>query len=409
MSLPKCQLCDFQSSSLFHHILQKHEMSLEEYLHRFPKAPTILDGLLKESLKVTRRAHPISVEKLQVQLYNIPFDYHAEVPSHIAAPMPAEYRLPTTGEAYHSCLRATIGLWDGASQFIWGASGIGKDAFLMYWSAKTRTPYLSIQLNPDVDISKTLWSHEIGVEGTYYQEGQLLKALRDGYLSKTGKRIPYLIVFTDLDRSTPQQTEHLRLILDSVSGRIQGPDGQTATILEGTKIMATANSIGVGDFSGRYASVQLVDASILSRFDYKIQFHLLDWVDESVILQAKFPLLTELYGKSEIAGRPFFEHLGSLVEVIRKAISDGVIELEFGHREIVAILRYATSLCRLDLMQQRSIRKKLLAEAVMIVIHSLQSELQSALTLLINPYIRGGLIATGDISHIKSKVLEDDE
>ena len=61
--------------------------------------------------------------------------------------------------------------------------------------------------------------------------------------------------------------------------------------------MATANSIGNG--SARYSSAQVMDASILSRFDSKWEFTTLDWKDESQIIKAKFPLLARICGSIE--------------------------------------------------------------------------------------------------------------
>ena len=121
-------------------------------------------------------------------------------------------------------------------------------------------------------------------------------------------------------------------MLDSVSKRIQHPDGSTLPVLEGTRIVATANSIGNG--SSRYSSAQVMDASILSRFDSKWEFTTLDWKDEGNIIKAKFPLLARIMGGAKVKERGFFDNIGDVVKSIRGAIASDSIEMEFGHREV---------------------------------------------------------------------------
>ena len=285
MSLPTCAICGHTSHSLVNHIQEAHNMTLEAYADAYPNSPIVSqEAVDKINARRKRRNTPVAVTDLRAMFHDFDMDINLDVEVGVCGAngvRPAHYKLPSYGAAKNIIFDICLDIESGATQLIYGPAGTGKDAFWLNYSWVTRTPCVSIQINPDVDISKVLFSHEIDpVEGTIYKMGHLAKALTEGYLSPiSGRRVPYLIVLTDVDRCDPQQGEHLRLMLDSVSKRIQHPDGSTLPVLEGTRIVATANSIGNG--SARYSSAQVMDASILSRFDSKWEFTTLDWKDES--------------------------------------------------------------------------------------------------------------------------------
>lgn len=403
-TIPMCRECNYSSHSLLQHIPQAHNMTVQEYLAKHPKAPTITKELLKVSQKCKKRVQPVVEKELHINIGDLDFVYNIDVPLDVCAPMPKAYRLAKKGQAEKATKRALLGLLDGSKQLIWGVSGIGKDAFFMYWSYMTRTPFFMMQIHPETEVAKSLFSHEIDINrGTYYKEGELLKALRDGYTTPSGRVVPYIIVFTDLDRCTPQQAEHLRLVLDSENNRIQAPDGTMVSILPGTRIVATANSIGSGSMGSKYASVQLIDASILSRFDYKWQFVPLDWADEQIIVEEKFPLLKETFANSSILGKSFFEHVGMIMQLIRKEIAQNDMQMECGHREVCAVLKYATTLCEIAAKTKKDMRKDILREAFQVLLQGVDSEIRNGLTLLIEPHVKGGLVTDNNTINITTK------
>lgn len=410
-NLPVCALCGFSAHSIVNHIQEAHNMSLEAYAEANPNAPLVSqEALDKINARRKRRSAPVAPQDLRAMFHDFDMDINLDVEVGVCGAngvRPAHYKLPSVGKAKQVIFDICLDIESVATLLIYGAAGTGKDAFWLNYSWVTRTPCMSIQINPDVDISKVLFSHEIDAQkGTYYKMGALAKALTEGYVSpKTGRRVPYLIVLTDIDRCDPAQGEHLRLMLDSVSKRIQHPEGHTLPVLEGTRIVATANSIGNG--SARYSSAQVMDASILSRFDSKWEFTTLDWKDESNIVKAKFPLLARLCGGMKYDGGDFFDNIGNVVGAIRKAIKDGSIEMEFGHRELCGWMKHMQSRVVFYHKRGRKIPASLVKDSFRQVRNAVDEGMHAQLDMLVDTFIRGGVIDQGNTSHIGSGELVD--
>lgn len=256
------------------------------------------------------------------------FPVRLDVPEEACLPLPEAYQVPTKGAAGEAVKHASIALAKARSLFIHGAPGSGKDAIVHAYSALTRTPGLIFTICPDTDISSWLFSRAFNATSTYWEEGTLLKALRDGYTTQTGEVIPYIILLSDFDRANRAQAETLRLILDSIKGRVMGPDGQSVPVLPGTRIVATANSSGGGDMSGRLSS-NMIDASIMDRFQCKVQFVWLSVAEEMEILTRKFPRIFKIIpgAKAQIA---------NALTAIRAVIHQGDLDCDFSARALSA-------------------------------------------------------------------------
>ena len=411
MSLPTCAICGHSSHSLVNHIQEAHNMTLEAYSEQYPNSPIVSqEAVDKINTRRKRRATPVVPTSLRAMFHDFDMGINLDVEVGVCGAngvRPSHYKLPSYGAAKNIIFDICLDIESGATQLIYGPAGTGKDAFWLNYSWVTRTPCMSIQINPDVDISKVLFSHEIDpVEGTVYKMGALAKALTEGYVSPTtGRRVPYLVVLTDVDRCDPQQGEHLRLMLDSVSKRIQHPDGSTLPVLEGTRIVATANSIGNG--SSRYSSAQVMDASILSRFDSKWEFTTLDWKDESNIVKAKFPLLARICGSMKYGERDFFANIGDVVKAIRGAIKSNSIEMEFGHRELCGWMKHMQSRVVFYHSRGRKIPTTLVKDSFRQVRGAVDQGMHAQLDMLVDTFIRGGVIDQGNTSHIGDGELVD--
>ena len=290
---------------------------------------------------------------------------------------------------------AAIALWMLRSGYVWGMPGSGKDALYHAWSALTRTPAIIRQVKPGADIESWCFSRAFNEQGTFWEEGEVLKALRDGYLTASGRRVPYLILMSDFDRADPEQAEHLRLITDSIQGRVDGPAGRVYKVLPGTIIVATGNTAGGGDERGRMISARPMDASLMDRFERVIQFHWMDWKDEEQIVKAKFPLLFQRCPSA-------FTKLGAVTKLLRDAILGGDLHGEFSHRALCHILGHAEDI--LASGDGKRIPKDLLASASKVWLDGLpDAENREAAKKIMDPKI--GLLDEGDTSHIKADDL----
>ena len=388
----KCALCGLEVLDyLGAHIAEAHKMSPIQYLQDNPGAVISSPRVAKDTELPSniRRKGPTSAQNLTVDLNGrgLTSPVNLGVPAEVCLPEPPEYRLPIHGDLGQDVAFTLVGLNQGRSLFVWGPPGTGKDALFHYWSSQTRTPGIIKQVVPGTDIESWFFSRSFDEKGTNWEEGDVLKALRDGYRRDDGSVVPYILLLSDLDRAQKDQAEYMRLIIDSISGRIQGPAGRTYQVLPGTRIVATSNTSGGGDTSGRMVSSNPLDGSILNRFNYKIEYHAMSWEDEEPILQAKFPEL--------VASVPHvFGPLGKITQALRAAIEDQTIYGEFSHRDVCHILMAAS-----DLMantRSSKARSNLLRQSVRVWLDGLPDpETRTNARNIMDPHIRGGMVQTG--------------
>ena len=337
----ECKICGHKEKDyLVPHLLEEHDLTTQEYLDKYPGAPITSQRLLdsyQNLTKNTRRAHPIDPKDLTIKFAKIEFAVNPDVPASACLPLPAHYAIPTRGMLGDDIQHAVTALKFCRSQYIWGMPGTGKDALFHAWSALTRTPAIIKQVKPGTDIEAWFFTRSFNEKETFWEEGAVIKALRDGYLTESGRQIPYMILLTDFDRADREQGEHLRLITDSIEGRVDGPAGDTYKVLPKTYLVATANTAGSGDERGRMISANPLDASLLDRFERKFQFHWMEWKDEGPILKAKFPLLVQ---KTPSA----FPKMAAVIKAIRAAILNGDMMGELSHRGVCSILGHAQDL-----------------------------------------------------------------
>ena len=314
-------------------------MPVLDYLAKFPGAATV-SGRLKdrvEKIPVPQRRLPPKPDELILRFAGIKFPVNWDVPEEHCLPLPDEYQIPTHGELGEDIQHAAIAMKHKRSTYIWGLPGAGKDAAIHAWSAWTRTPAIIRQVTPGADIESWFFSRGFNEKQTIWEEGEVLKALRDGYTTTTGRKIPYLVLITDFDRADRDQAEHVRLITDSIQGRVNGPAGTVYKVIPGTIIVATANTSGGGDERGRMISANPIDGSLLDRFERKIQFHWMVWDDEGPIVKSKFPKLFEMYPNLDIKFR-------DTTKALRDAILNGDLHGEFSHRGLCNILSHASDI-----------------------------------------------------------------
>ena len=399
----ECPICGHTKRDwLGDHIVEVHGMSLDAFKTQYPGVPLASDRLIARQRDATgnvRRAHPPALTDLTVDMGPLTFEVNYDVPEHVCLPLPPNYQFPRAGELGKDVSNALVSLKRGRSIYIWGLPGSGKDALFHAWSAMTRTPAIIKQVIPGSDIEGWFFSRGFNEEGTFWEEGDVLKALRDGYTTQTGRVIPYLLLVSDLDRADRAQAEYLRLITDTIKGRISGPTGAVYNVLAGTRVVATANTAGGGDERGRMISANPLDGSILDRFDRKYQFHYMEWKDEEPIVKAKFPYLLER--------APWvFDAMGKATKALRDAVKQNELYAEFSHRGLCAILEHAEDL--LYCADRTKVPGTLLKMAARAWIDGLpdQAARDKARTVM-DPHVKGGMVNQGSTAHIGSGGLAD--
>ena len=332
----ECLECGFKSHTLLDHIVEVHGLTVPEYLAKHPDAPTVSQSLqdrLDRDLKGRRRTPAPAITSLATELCGVPVPVDHGIRPDQCLVYPEGYAWPTKGAAKKRVQRAVLALRRKHPLYIYGDPGVGKDAAVHAYCAEARLPSFIYTFSPGTDVKRWFYSREIGANGTSWSYGVLFKALVEGVKGSDGVARPALILFSDIDRATPDQLEEFRLVLDTMSKRIVGPTGQVHTIVEGTQFAFTANSCGFGDERGRMSSQQM-DASILDRMGRFIEFTHLHWDDESAILRGKFPALVT-------AAPNIFDELGAATKALRAAIAgrgDVTLYADLTHRGLCEIL-----------------------------------------------------------------------
>jgi MoxR-like ATPase len=373
-----CKICNnFAAPYIGTHVTSAHGMTLRDYAEQH--GPLACNEIAsKVGGKGVRKAAP-EPTTLKVKFADLSLSVNIDVPESVCLPLPPNYQMPTKGDLGKDVAEASIALACRRSTYIWGLPGSGKDAFIHAFSYMTRTPAMIFTVQPGEDIQSWFYTRAFDTAGTSWEEGELLKALRDGYKSPvTGRVVPYMILISDFDRATKAQAEALRLVMDSISGRVKGPNGVTYNVLEGTQIVVTANSAGSGDTRGRCISSNPIDASILDRFQRKFEFHWMEWTDEAAIVKSKYPVLATKHPE-------FFDKAGLVTSAIRKAIQNEEIHAEFSHRALCSWLGHAEDIVRMD-----PNGKDTLARAARVIFDGAgDEETRVALKRLVDPHVKG--------------------
>lgn len=396
----KCELDGAEVHYLPAYLAEKHGMTLEEYQEKYPKAP-LESGALKAkfaaAIKNTTRKHPPSCEQLTIEMAGFQMAVNWDVPAEACLPLPPCYRVPSKGKLAQDVKRAARYFLAGRSFWAWGPPGSGKDAFPSALCALTRTPSAIFPINPDVDIMAWFFDKNFENGETKWVFGELFKALVHGYTSPiSGRKVPMTIVLSDFDRAGRSQAEAIRLVADSIQGRVKGPLGETYPVLPGTRLIITANTMGGGDTTGKCISANVLDISILDRIERKVKFHSMDWRDEEPIIREKFPLFAERCGH-------LLKKIGDATQVLRKAVEEQNLYGEFSHRGLCTWVGDCDDMLRfLDKPPRDLLKQGFLSFA-----DGLPDEENQILALtLVDAYLKGGALDQGDTSHVQGGDLE---
>jgi len=350
-----CPICGHKAAHLGSHLVQVHNLTASEYREHHPHHPLASPELLRAfASSFTGIRTPLLAADLRIEIAGHTMPINLDVLQEDCLPIPDAYHLPKSGVQSESIRRTARAIRAGRSVWAAGPPGTGKDAFFHYFCGITRTPSLCLSIQPAMDIDAWFFRQNFEHGKLIYEEGVLTKALRDGYRTTSGRVIPYLILITDADRATPQQAEAFRLVADSIQGRIQGPQGQTYTVLPGTVIVMTANSTGAGDERGMCISSNIIDASLLDRINRFVQYVEMEWDDIVHILREKFPQFA-----ADPVADTMFETMAGITTALRRAINENRLAGTFTHR---GLERWIGDCQDLHLFEGRAISLSLLQD-----------------------------------------------
>lgn len=342
-------------------------------------SPEVFSAWRNRTVKTRRPAPGLDHLVVDVGGFKAPVD--PGVSGMDCLPMPGGYRFPTKGGAKSASERVLMALLKGRHCFIHGMPGTGKDAIVHAFSALTRKPCLMVTFRPGTDLAPWFYMRSYADGSSGWKYGALWQALTQGIVGTDGKARAPMVLLSDVDRADSAQAEWFRILTDSISGRILGPDGKMHPIFPGTQFVCTANSCGTGDSRGRMTSANPIDASIMDRLGRAVEFTYLSWDDEVQVLREKFPVLVE-------KAPDVLVQLQGCCEVLRKAISNDELYGEFTHRGICEVLTECQD--RVELLGK--VEKGLLSRGFKAWLDRLDADNRLAAKRLLDPYMKGGAL-----------------
>ena len=145
-----------------------------------------------------------------------------------------------------------------------GPTGSGKSFLMRQFNAYLNRPVFYVTGHRTLEYEDLLGTKEIVDGDTITLDGPLVQAAQMPYAT---------FLFEEIDRAPSNVSVSLNPILDGFDIVHTLDNGRRIKQAEGFRVMATANTAGLGDLSGDYNSANVMDTSTLRRFWGHMQWY----------------------------------------------------------------------------------------------------------------------------------------
>lgn len=206
--------------------------------------------------------------------------------------------------------------------FITGESGNGKTMMVQQACAAAKRELFRINFTPRTDEGELIG--EVGLTNgeTMFEEGVVIAAMRRGGV----------LLLDELDYASAEGFTPLQSILEGAPYLIK-KTGEIIKPAEGFTIIATANTKGQGDPSGKYYGAQLLNEAFLERFPIVIEQ---EYPTESVEVKI---LSTFAQAEGVEVSEEEVVRLVNWAKAIRKSYENNSVEATMTTRRLVHVLR----------------------------------------------------------------------
>lgn len=143
---------------------------------------------------------------------------------------------------------------------ITGDSGFGKTMMIEQACARTRRELFRVNLNSQTDEGDLIGEKGLSEGSTFFEEGPVLAAMRRGAV----------LLLDELDYASPQAFTSIQSIMEG-GEYLNKKTGERVVPAKGFTVIATMNTKGRGDASGRFVGAQLMNVAFLDRFTLAIE------------------------------------------------------------------------------------------------------------------------------------------
>ena len=202
--------------------------------------------------------------------------------------------------------------------FVSGLSGNGKTFMVEQTCAQAKREFLRVNISPETDEDDLVGGFRLINGETKWFDGPVIQAMKRGSV----------LVLDEIDRGS-NKLMCLQGILEG-KGILIKKTGEFVQPIAGFNIVATANTKGKGDETGRYMAATILDDAFLERFPITVEQEYPDTRVETKILKKVFDNL-------DIQDETFATNLVKWADIIRKTFEDGAIDELISTRRLVHI------------------------------------------------------------------------
>ncbi len=202
--------------------------------------------------------------------------------------------------------------------FVSGLSGNGKTFMVEQACAQAKREFLRVNISPETDEDDLIGGFRLIDGETKWFDGPVIQAMKRGSV----------LVLDEIDRGSNK--------LMCIQGVLEGKGvlikktGEFVEPATGFNVVATANTKGKGDETGRYMAATILDDAFLERFPITVEQEYPDTKVETKIL-------VKMFDNLGIKDKDFVDNLVKWADIIRKTFQEGAIDELISTRRLVHI------------------------------------------------------------------------
>lgn len=236
--------------------------------------------------------------------------------------------VPDIDPAYRFNKDVTLAILAGFAHdrrvMIQGRHGTGKSTHIEQVAARLNWPCLRVNLDGHISrldlVGKDTIVIRDGLQVTEFQEGIIPWALQR----------PVALIFDEYDAGRPDVMFVIQRILER-DGKFTLPDqNRVITPHPGFRLFATANTVGLGNLSGLYHGVQVLNHAQMDRWSIVATLDYLPADEEVEIVVARVP------SKNNKKGRELIAAMVALADLTRKGFTNGDLSSLMSPRTVIS-------------------------------------------------------------------------
>ena len=191
--------------------------------------------------------------------------------------------------------------------FVSGLSGNGKTFMVEQACAQLKVECLRVNISPETDEDDLIGGFRLIDGETKWFDGPVVQAMKSGAV----------LILDEIDRGS-NKLMCLQGVLEG-KGLFVKKTGEFVEPVTGFNVIATANTKGKGDETGRYMAATILDDAFLERFPITVE-------QEYPDAKVETKILTKLFASLGINDKAFAENLVKWADIIRKTFEEGAID-----------------------------------------------------------------------------------